>query len=85
MNSFCCSNINLLSSGSKQTEAISTVPSMTNINKSVENTSKGAVSKRKRRDRIPERPNFRLIFHSLRNKIKLLKSLFIFSVLIYGV
>jgi hypothetical protein len=58
---------------------------MTNINKSVENTSKGAVSKRKRRDRIPERPNFRLIFHSLRNKIKLLKSLFIFSVLIYGV
>jgi hypothetical protein len=35
---------------------------MTNINKSVENTSKGAVSKRKRRDRIPERPNYRYLY-----------------------
>lgn len=45
--------------GSKKNEGIVTSPSVTSISKNVNNNQKTVVSKRKRRDRVPERPNYR--------------------------
>ncbi len=41
---------------------MSNSPSSTSINKNVNNTQKTVGSKRKRRDRILERPNYRFAF-----------------------
>ncbi|UJR15925.1 hypothetical protein I4U23_002845 [Adineta vaga] len=51
---------------SKKIEATNNAQTtVTNVTKSIDNTSKTTVSKRKRRDRIPERPNFSINLWSI--------------------
>ncbi|CAF0862198.1 unnamed protein product [Adineta steineri] len=50
---------------SKKTESTTSTSSTISMNKIVENTPKSSVSKRKRRDRVPERPNFSINLWSI--------------------
>lgn len=68
--------------GSKQKDPISKSPSATSINRTVNTLPKSVEPKRKRRDRIPERPNHRFdVFSS----VPVLILVHFLVALIYGV